>query len=127
MSNVSNRPARSGGAGDDSSQPELPTQVLRQRLPYRPSPGPRPKLGLRPFTNEVFLAQVQRHLRVHDLEQAITASVAVLETVARSLDPAERTALARRLPPGLCTQIPTLAEHAERPVRFGQHAVTVDD
>ena len=53
------------------------------------------------LSDEVFLSHVQRNLQVHDAPLAIDASVAVLRTVAESMDPDEAQVLADRLPPGL--------------------------
>ncbi|MEJ8278854.1 Pls/PosA family non-ribosomal peptide synthetase [Pseudonocardia spirodelae] len=103
--------------GGNPAQPEaVDAPVPDHRAPAVAVPAPQ----RRPVTEEVFLSRVQQYLELHDLEWATNASVAVLDTLARTLGPDGRDDLARHLPGGLRAQVPSLAGHGGR---RGQHAV----
>ncbi|MEQ3551119.1 Pls/PosA family non-ribosomal peptide synthetase [Pseudonocardia nematodicida] len=113
-----------GNPAEPESADEPPAPDHRSVAPVSDAgqdiPGSEDPAGPRRLTDEVFLSRVQRQLGVHDLDQATSASVAVLETVAGSLDAGGRAALADRLPPGLRARVPALHDGLHSP---GQHAI----
>ena len=106
--------------GGNPAEPEPADAAVPDFRSGRTAP-PAATSAPQPFTDEVFLAGVQRHLCSHDVGEATEVSVAVLETLARSLDPPERDDLARHLPRGLRSRVPALAGQGHPP--GGQHSV----
>ncbi|MFG1633416.1 Pls/PosA family non-ribosomal peptide synthetase [Pseudonocardia alni] len=108
--------------GGNPAEPEADdAPVPDHRAPAEPAvPVSVVPVLAQPFTEEVFLSRVQQYLELHDVAWATNASVAVLDTLARSLGADARDDLARHLPSGLRAQVPSLTGYGPG---HGQHAV----